>query len=219
MRKIGILLCVSIFLLGMTLTAMDHSPAEAATTVGLSQECSPGDPQCGGDEPNDPPGSPQAPSGNPSFPVIKRNGNGPQNNTSNPYFIPVTGSGLASLSCGVDNHFLMKDGTRVSIPSFICGLKSNLQVVTKDSMPAPLPAGLEFIRGISVTITLNGAALDTLPAEDKMKISFTSFGASLDRSRWVILHWEESLGWQEISVEKLDLLTNPTGVYILAQRV
>ncbi|GEM_PF-2205997 len=136
--------------------------------------------------------------------------------------IPVTGNSLVRLDAGVINNFVMRDGDMVMFPTLVQkGLKAALAAETLKTLPAALPEEMAFVDAMSVTLVNGGKALDKLPEENKIMVSFEhdpEFVSCEGDGALAILHWDEEKGWQEVGANSLEAYSAKTGIFALVRR-
>lgn len=136
--------------------------------------------------------------------------------------IPVTGNNLVNVSKGVITNFVLKSGDAVKFPSLSqSGLKTALSAETIKTLPGALPENNVFLEAISVAVVNNGKALDIIPENAKITVSFShdvEYAMCDGDGALAIMHWDESKGWQEIAANTLETASAQPGVFALVRR-
>lgn len=115
--------------------------------------------------------------------------------------IPVTG-GFTGLSCEVANTLVLENGDSVAFSDPLCGYQASLEREEGGSLPAPLPEGLTFVSGMTLTLQMDGETVTPLPAPVTGTAGFViPEGAAGDNL--VVLMWDPSAngglgGWLEL---------------------
>ncbi len=136
--------------------------------------------------------------------------------------VPITGSsGTMSLSCGKKTIFELDNGGEVSFPKIDpCDLSVIIKPIAIDELPASLPKAVIFLDATTVTVVQDGVAIDTLPANKKVTISFANHAEDIDEHPMYVMHWsEKDEDWQEVAFDsRLTAFSNETGVFVLVKR-
>ncbi|GEM_PF-4878022 len=134
--------------------------------------------------------------------------------------VPVTGSsGPVNLACGSTTILEMDNGGMVSFPKIDpCDLVVTVKPASLEELPASLPEGVTFVDATTVTVVQNGAALEFLPANKKVTISFANNTDALGDRFLSVLHWDEETGWKEVSFDsRLKAYSDVTGIFVLVK--
>ena len=136
--------------------------------------------------------------------------------------VPITGSsGTMSLSCGKTTIFEMDGGGKVSFPKIEpCDLSVIIKPIEMTELPSSLPEETVFIDATTVTVVQDGMAIDTLPENKKVSISFANHAQEIDEKPMYVLHWSETgEDWQDVAFNsRLMAYSNETGVFVLVKR-
>lgn len=136
--------------------------------------------------------------------------------------VPITGSsGTMSLSCGKTTIFEMDNGGTVSFPKIEpCDLSVIIKPIEVAELPSSLPEETVFLDATTVTVVQDGIAIDTLPANKKVTISFAKHAQEIDEKPMYVLHWSDNgEDWQDVAFDShLMAYSNETGVFVLVKR-
>lgn len=146
----------------------------------------------------------------------------PITETADQVVVPITGSsGTMSLSCGKTTIFEMANGGEVSFPKIDpCDLSVIIKPIDIAELPSSLPESAIFLDATTVTVVQDGVAIDTLPANKKVTISFANHAEDIDEHPMYVMRWsEEEAGWQDVAFDsRLTAYSNETGVFVLVKR-
>lgn len=115
--------------------------------------------------------------------------------------IPVTG-GLNQLSCTEANTLVLASGIKVGFSAPMCGMEAGLADENEQSLPAPLPEGMNFAAGMTLTLQKGTTEFDVLPDPVTDTLSFV-IPADLKDKTFYIMFWDSAAngglgGWFEI---------------------
>jgi hypothetical protein len=131
--------------------------------------------------------------------------------------IPVTGSSMVNVTSNIINILSMKNGNEVSIPSMnIKNMKANVVIETVKTLPVALPNDVaKFVDALSISIVVNSSAIDRLPKNKSLTVSFAKNSILTDTPYSVaILYWTGT-EWIELETNSLQTTTNLSGLYVL----
>jgi hypothetical protein len=119
--------------------------------------------------------------------------------------IPVTGGLMVGLSCTDANTLMLPTGDKVVFSAPMCKFMAGLSEENPDALPAPLPDGLIYASGMTLTVQKDATAFEILPDPVTDTISFV-VPKELVGKTFVILFWDAAanggLGaWVEIPVK------------------
>lgn len=142
--------------------------------------------------------------------------------TTDQVIVPITGSsGTMSLSCGKTTIFKMDNGGEVSFPRIDpCDLSVIIKPISITELPAALPEDSIFVDATTVTVVQDGMAIDSLPKNKKVTISFSNHAEKIDEHPMYVIHWvSNEEGWQDVAFDSRMLaFSNETGVFVLVKR-
>jgi hypothetical protein len=118
--------------------------------------------------------------------------NGPQSSSNSAFIIPLTGGELIALDC---NSVFWAFGIKLTFFN-LCGDQTTVHSVGAGDLPAPLPSGFSFVRGLKIDILTNGQVLQDLPDGAGVEMDFPLYQQLPDHS--AVLYWNGSQ-WIEIS--------------------
>ncbi len=132
--------------------------------------------------------------------------------------IPVTGDSLVNLLCGGASQLLLANGNTVLIPALTpCTMQASLQSEAKETLPGPLPDGVQFVDALAVSVIDGGNPLDSLPQESLMQIDFAAPQVQANGS--LAVYWWNGNAWQEVPATNSGIAeTNSTGVFALVTK-
>ena len=104
--------------------------------------------------------------------------------------IPVTGAGeLVELSCEFANTLELPSGESVTFDAVLCGYFAGLAAETEETLPEEMPAGSDFIAGLTLNLLLDG---ETATGEG-VTLSF-AIPEGMESSDFAILAWDADAG-------------------------
>jgi hypothetical protein len=104
----------------------------------------------------------------------------------------LTGGELINLDC---NSVFWAFGIKLSFLN-LCDQQTTVHSVDSSSLPAKLPVGFSFVRGLKLDVLTNGQSLQDLPDGSGVQVSFPLYNQSKDQ--FAVLYWNGS-AWVEIS--------------------
>jgi hypothetical protein len=115
--------------------------------------------------------------------------------------IPVTG-GMNQLSCTEANTLVLANGDSVAFSDPLCGFQAELTEEKADVLPAPLPQGLSYGSGLTISLQKDATPFTLLPSPVTNTLSFVIPEEMKDKA-FVILYWDPTLkgglgDWVEI---------------------
>ena len=115
--------------------------------------------------------------------------------------IPVTG-GMNQLSCTEANTLVLPNGDKVVFSDAMCGFQAELTEEKADVLPAPLPEGLSYGSGMTLSLQKDATPFTVLPSPVTNTLSFVIPEEMKDKT-FVILYWDPTLkgglgDWVEI---------------------
>jgi flagellar motor protein MotB len=133
--------------------------------------------------------------------------------------IPVTGSELYDLNCGVQSRLEIENQAYALLPS-LCGYKGSLVLEAVSTLPTSLPAGFSFVNAVSLTIVKNDDLVSTIETGEEIETGFYLDG-NLGTENLAILALESG-EWVEMDVEILDGIITTTstssGLFTLVEK-
>jgi hypothetical protein len=112
--------------------------------------------------------------------------------------IPLTGNELIDLDC---NSIFWRFGVRFTFYN-LCEQQARIGSLVAADLPAPLPSGYSYVKGVSVEILTNGQVIQELPDGTGIEMDIPFFNASPER--FILLYWKDPDGdaggeWLEVS--------------------
>ncbi len=136
--------------------------------------------------------------------------------------IPVTG-GMNQLSCTEANTLLLASGNSISFSAPLCGFDAGLTEESGSALPSPLPDGLTFVAGMTLSLQKDGTAFSLIPEPVTNTVSF-AIPDDLKGKTFVILFWDAEanggLGnWVEVpSTAPGQATISYSGTFVLAYK-
>jgi hypothetical protein len=125
-------------------------------------------------------------------------GTSPTSSTSPGSVIPLTGLTLIELKC---NTVLWRFAIKLTFYN-LCARQATIQLIETSELPASLPAGYSYVRGVQIDILTDGKLLAQLPPGSGIEMDFSIYEQS--RDRFAVLYWNDPDGdgrgeWFEVS--------------------
>lgn len=95
-------------------------------------------------------------------------------------------------------------------------MKANVVIETVKTLPVALPNDVaKFVDALSISIVVNSSAIDRLPKNKSLTVSFAKNSILTDTPYSVaILYWTGT-EWIELETNSLQTTTNLSGLYVL----
>jgi hypothetical protein len=133
--------------------------------------------------------------------------------------IPVTGGSTFNITCPPANFKREFEEFNITFKN-LCDAQSTVSILQSNTLPANLPTGTTFVSGFSVSITLNGQFLNSLPDSASLTLDFVRPASESNKS-FSILHWDGGK-WIEVDGQKVGNFyqgnVTITGIFILVTK-
>jgi hypothetical protein len=125
---------------------------------------------------------------------LKLKSTGTEDNSSSGFLITVTGGKLIDLEC---NTILNAFGVKVTFYN-LCDHQAVMDEILVNTLPAGLPYGYAFVKGLNITVMSDSEIIKELPHTGGIELDFPVTDNSQDQ--YAVLVWDaENTTWLDVT--------------------